>query len=229
MSRRALAVALALLLALGFAWLGVWQVQRMHWKHALIAQVNARLAAAPAPVPSRSRWAAIGPDAAYTRVRATGRWVDRAPAFAQAVTEIGPGFWMLSPLDTGAGVILVNRGFVPADQRGRVAAPSGTAVVTGLLRMDEPDGGFLRSNDPAADRWYSRDTRAIGQARGLGPVAPFFIDADRAPGGGWPRGGMTVVRFRDSHLVYALTWFALAALALFGAWRFARERRGTRA
>lgn len=224
--RRVGAIALTLVAAAVFLALGVWQVHRMHWKHALIARVDARLAAAPVAAPPRGRWSAIGPDDAYTRLRLAGRWIARPPVWAQAVTDLGPGFWMLSPLETGDGVVLVNRGFVPAELRGRVPAPAGTATVTGLLRADEPGGGFLRHNDPAADRWYSRDTQAIARARGLAPVAPFFVDADSAgAGAGWPRGGMTVVRFRDSHLVYALTWFALAAMALFAAWRFARVER----
>ena len=85
-------------------------------------------------------------------------------------------------------------------------------TVVGLLRLSEPDGGFLRANDPAGDRWFSRDVAGIAKARGLsGPVAPYFIDADATPNpGGWPRGGLTVVRFANSHLIYALTWFGLA-------------------
>ncbi len=67
---------------------------------------------------------------------------------------------------------------------------------------------------PAAGRWYSRDVAAIAQAHGLaGPVAPFFVDAQATPAtaAAWPRPGLTVVQFKNDHLVYALTWFALAA------------------
>ncbi|MDH2375548.1 SURF1 family cytochrome oxidase biogenesis protein, partial [Cobetia sp. 3AK] len=68
---------------------------------------------------------------------------------------------MLTPLDTGKFTLLVNRGFVPPELRGKVAAPEGEVSVEGLLRVTEPGGGFLRSNDPAQDRWYSRDVAAI--------------------------------------------------------------------
>ena len=99
-------------------------------------------------------------------------------------------------------------------------------TVTGLLRASEPGGGFLRANDPARDRWYSRDVAAIARARGLGEVAPFFIDADATPNpGGYPVGGLTVVAFRNDHLVYALTWFGLAGLSLFGVLLLGRTRR----
>ena len=67
---------------------------------------------------------------------------------------------------------------------------------------------------PAENRWYSRDVAAIAAKRGLRRVAPYFIDAD-ASGREWPRGGMTVVRFPNNHLVYALTWFGLATLVAF--------------
>ena len=88
--------------------------------------------------------------------------------------------------------------------------------MTGLVRLSEPGGGFLRSNDPANDRWYSRDVAAIGSARGWTDVAPYFVDADASPAGqavpGQPVGGLTVVTFRNEHLVYALTWLALAVM-----------------
>ena len=61
-------------------------------------------------------------------------------------------------------------------------------------------------------------------------MAPYFIDADANPPGTDPNapiGGLTVITFRNSHLVYALTWLALALLSAWGAWRFQRElRRG---
>ncbi|TIT63608.1 MAG: SURF1 family protein, partial [Mesorhizobium sp.] len=63
------------------------------------------------------------------------------------------------------------------------------------------------------NRWYSRDVAAIATAHGLtSNVAPYFVDAEASRMEGWPRGGLTVVTFRNSHLVYALTWFALAAM-----------------
>ena len=90
-------------------------------------------------------------------------------------------------------------------------------TVTGLLRMSEPGGGFLRANDAKADRWYSRDVAAIAASKRIDQAAPYFIDADASSNpGGFPVGGLTVVQFRNSHLVYALTWFSLALMSLGG-------------
>lgn len=150
------------------------------------------------------------------------------------MTEAGPGWWVMTPLRTDEGVVIVNRGFVPAEARDPARRPpqpvGGPTEVSGLLRASEPGGGFLRANAPAAGRWYSRDVQAIARARGMaGPVAPFFIDADAvdAPGR-YPAGGLTVVKFRDNHLVYALTWFGLSALCLAGGVIVFRHRRRSR-
>lgn len=217
-------LALAILF-IGFAALGSWQVQRRAWKLALIERVEQRVHAAPVAPPSPSLWPRfVASDHEYRHVRVTGRFRPGSDTFVQAATELGAGFWVVRPLvATDGSTYLINRGFVTAEQRDALQPPVGDVVVTGLLRISEPGGGFLRSNDPAAARWYSRDVAAIAQARGLGPVAPFFIDAEAGGTPDLPVGGLTVVAFRNSHLVYALTWWALAAMTAAGAWILIRH------
>jgi surfeit locus 1 family protein len=227
--KRWLFAALCLALAAGFAGLGVWQVERRAWKLDLIAKVEARIGAPPTALPPRREW---GGDLAYRRVRAVGRFLNNRETFVQAVTERGAGWWVMTPLVLSAprpDVILVNRGFVPPERRdGRARRnPDGMVAVTGLIRNTEPGGAFLRSNDPASDRWYSRDVAAIARARGLAHTAPFFVDADAtANAGGYPIGGLTIIAFRNNHLMYAITWFGLAALSLAGAVLVLRVRPG---
>jgi surfeit locus 1 family protein len=225
--RSRLAFALLLLLGAafiaGFVALGVWQLQRRAWKLDLIERVEARVDAPPVPAPGPAAWPRISAaNAEYLRVRARGRFLD-GQVLVQAVTELGPGYWVLAPLETDRGfVLLVNRGFVPRDWR--PAAPTGSGssvpvVITGLLRLSEPGGAFLRKNDPERGRWFSRDVAVIAKALRLGTTAPYFVDASAAPvegAGPWPRGGLTQIRFRNSHLSYALTWFGLAILVSVG-------------
>jgi surfeit locus 1 family protein len=226
-AKRRLLAAIALLGVVGFLALGVWQLERRVSKLDLIARVDARIHAAP----SALRGVGVGASPAtyeYQRVRVTGTFKPNADTLTQAVTERGAGFWVITPLATAQGIVLVNRGFVPSEQRDDAAtrAPTGPITVTGLLRAPEPGGGFLRTNDPASNRWYSRDVEAIARARGLGHVAPFFIDAEAsADPNAYPVGGLTVVRFANNHLIYALTWFALAGLCAFAALRVLRDRR----
>lgn len=220
---------LASLIAVGVALLcglGIWQVQRLFWKLDLIHQVETRLAAPPIAAPGPGDWQGI---AAYTRVEVVGHYDTTRESLVQALTVRGAGYWVMTPLVTPKMTVLVNRGFVPQDRRAPQdrPAPGGEVQVTGLLRLTEPGGGFLRANDPAADRWYSRDVAALAAAHDLGgAVAPYFIDAGAGPDpAALPVGGLTVVAFRNSHLVYALTWFAMAAgLALGGIYVLRRGR-----
>ncbi len=209
----------------GLLALGVWQLQRRTWKLDLIQRTETMLRSPPVPAPPPSAWGAISTDDVYRPVTVTGRYRIDSDSYTQAATALGGGFWILTPLDTGRFTVLVNRGFVPPEQRGKVPPPSGTVTVRGLLRMTEPSGGFLRNNDPAADRWYSRDVAAIAAKRGVSNIAPYFIDAAATPGTAWPRGGLTVVSFRNNHLVYALTWFGLAALLAGMTWFVARPNK----
>jgi surfeit locus 1 family protein len=192
---------------------------------ALIAEVDARVHARPQSAPGPAAWGAItAARDAYRHVQVRGVFLNDRETHVQAVTTLGPGYWVITPLKTDQGFsILINRGFVPPERK----APSshaqtlGPTTVTGLLRISEPRGGFLRRNDPQHERWYSRDVAAIAAARGLGPAAPYFIDAEDSARGG-PIGGLTVIVFPNSHLVYALTWFTLAVMAVGGAVMVAR-------
>ncbi|MDO9381779.1 MAG: SURF1 family protein [Hyphomicrobiaceae bacterium] len=213
-----------LIVTVTFLALGIWQVQRMVWKHELMARIETRVAAVPVTAPGPARWPQItAADDEYTRVVLNGTYLHDREALVAASTERGPGYWVMTPLAQPDGtVVIVNRGFVTAERRSPVSRMGGQTpgpvAVLGLLRLSEAGAWILRQNDPQADRWYRRDPLQLGQARGLTRVAPYFVDAEASPPGSeWPMGGMTRIRFSDNHFVYALTWFVLAALAAFAA------------
>jgi surfeit locus 1 family protein len=202
----------------GFVALGVWQVHRLAWKEALIAHVDRELRAAPTPPPAPGQWPALRREQdEYRRIRAEGRFAYDREVLVRATTELGAGYWVLTPLQLGDGSwLLVNRGFVNPEMRGHVPRGPQAASVVGLLRMSEPAGNLLQKNVPGEGRWYSRDVPAIAAAQHLaGAVAPYFLDVQATPDSAraWPRPGLTVIRFPNDHLQYALTWFALAVMA----------------
>lgn len=232
-SSRILMALIAVLLFSAFAALGTWQVQRRQWKHDLIARVDRRVHAVPVSAPDPQRWPGISAQSdEYRHVGIAGTYLYEHTVLVQAVTDLGPGFWVLTPLRSKQGwLVLINRGFVSTRASDVAQLRAGilpASTVTGLLRVTEPGGAFLRNNAPAANRWYSRDVAAIAAARGLQMVAPYFIDADAAipvqkadasqlpPADGAsaaaPIAGLTVIAFSDNHLVYALTWYALALM-----------------
>jgi surfeit locus 1 family protein len=234
---------LALVVFAGFIALGNWQVRRLHWKLGLIHDVHARVHAPPVAAPGPAQWSRIRKGhLQYLHVGLHGRFLADAPTLVHGTSTLGYGFWVLAPLRTDRGfVVLVNRGYVPATLPGTPAfaktkPPQGEVTLTGLLRFSDPGGGFLRPNRPQAGKWYSRDVAAIATARGLpaAQVAPYFVDADAtATHQAWPVAGLTVIHFPNHHLGYAITWYLMALGTLLGAGIAARQqwraRRRTRA
>lgn len=219
----------ALLLFAGFMALGIWQIERRAWKLQLIEQVAARAHAVPVAPPGPASWGAItATNDAYRRIRLDGTLDNGRETLVRAATALGSGYWVVTPLRTAQGfTVLVNRGYVSPEQRAAHAKPTGPVTITGYLRITEPNGGFLRSNDPAAGNWYSRDVAAIAKAHGLTKIAPYFVDADKS-GAAAPIGGLTIIAFPNNHLVYMLTWFALAAMTVFAFVVFVRHDRRRR-
>ena len=246
---RVLLAILGLLLIVLFAGLGTWQVVRLQGKLALIERVESRVHAAPVLPPPAARWAQVSKETdEYRHVRLAGHFLYEFTTPVQAVSELGAGFWLVTPFcSTDGAIVLVNRGFIPSSGNTAARFParrasedacavmsSAPSTITGLLRIAEPGGGFLRDNDPVRNRWFSRDVAGIAAARGLSPVAPYFIDAAKGqePAGAPdnPVGGLTVISFPNNHLVYAGTWYALA-LMVAGAWwyiaRLGKREAGT--
>jgi surfeit locus 1 family protein len=228
---RAALVSLTLVglgLCAGLIALGNWQLDRRTWKLDLIARVEQRAHATPVAAPGPEQWAQVSAQHdEYRRVRLAGTFLHDRETLVQASTALGSGYWVLTPLKTADGpVVLINRGFVGPQRRDRASRGASGAPVTviGLLRLTEPGGTLLRRNDPAHERWYSRDVSAISAARGLTGCAPFFVDAeaatapqDEAGGQAVPVGGLTVIAFHNNHLVYAVTWYALALMVAVAA------------
>lgn len=211
--------------------LGTWQMQRLHWKEDLIRRVEARIAEPAVPLPPAG-WPALDlGEWEYRPVEMSGTFRhDLETRVYVLLTEprgplSGPGYFILTPLETGEGRVLVNRGFVPLDTQS-FPRPEGLTTVRGLLRAPEGRNMFTPSDDPQNRLFYARDPAPIAQTLGI-PLAPFTIDAVETPPGGLPQGGETRINFPNRHLEYALTWYGLAGalVAVFAAFAWSRLRR----
>jgi len=220
-------------LCIAFVGLGIWQLQRLQWKLALIERVNSRMHAAPVAAPAPTSWPQLtAANAEYRHVTITGRFDSQRSSLVRATTALGMGYWVMTPLQTADGSwVWINRGYVPMHRNARQAdAAAPIVTLTGLLRMTEPKGSLLQQNDPGKDRWYSRDMAALTIRHHLDSAhtAPYFIDTDatQASQTEAPVPGLTVVSFRNPHLGYALTWFSLSLLpALFILFTIRPQRR----
>jgi cytochrome oxidase assembly protein ShyY1 len=247
-SRRAGFGVFTLLMVAAFVGLGLWQLQRRVEKHALIAALNERLAAAPEALPQPSQWSALTPERdEFRRVSFAATYASRPDAMVyssgSAVRDdiSGPGTWAFLParLPTGETVV-INAGFVQNTMQDRSQQDRAvTRLVTdapvnlsGYIRFPESAGALTPPENPAKRLWFTRDHLAMARALGWGehgrPVAPFYIDLEQpVPASGIPKPGALQVHLKDDHLQYAITWFALAGAVViaFGFWMRGQRRR----
>ncbi|ANL45726.1 surfeit locus 1 family protein [Rhizobium phaseoli] len=210
-------IALAILISLG-----TWQVERLHWKEGLLADIAARQAAAPVPLADIEAIAASGGDIEYRKVTATGRYINNKERHFFATWRGQTGFYVYTPLELADGrVLFVNRGFVPYENKEPEMRMQGQLTdqqtVTGLARAKLPGkpSSLVPDNDVAKNIFYWKDLDVMAESVGLekGRVIPFFVDADSTPNpAGLPIGGVTQVDLPNDHLQYAFTWYGLAAV-----------------
>ncbi len=236
-----------LLMVALFAGLGVWQLQRRVEKHALIAALTERLAAAPASLPSPSQWSGLTPASdEFRRVSFTATYAPGPDAMVYSSGSAvrndisGPGTWAFLPARLPDGeTVVVNAGFVQNTMQDRSQQDRAvTRLITnepvmliGYIRFPESAGTLTPPENRAKRLWFTRDHLAMARALGWGeagkPVAPFYIDLEQpVPASGIPKPGPLDVHLKDDHMQYAITWFTLAGAVViaFGVWWRAQRR-----
>lgn len=216
--------------------LGVWQLERRQAKHALIAALTERLAAAPVALPPPEAWAALTPERDEFR-RVTLQALPDPQPHALVFTSGSPlrpdvsglGVWEFAPVHTASGqTVVVNLGFVPDGRAAPDRTDAQAVTLTGYLRFPEQVTAFTPIPDLVRRTWYLRDSSAMARTLEWGAVAPFYIDLETpVPPGGLPKPGPLQVQLRDQHLQYAITWFglAIAVVVAFGNWLAGQRRR----
>jgi len=194
--------------------LGTWQMERREWKLQLIENMHARLSESEVPAETLDRESG---DVDYRPVFTEGRFDHKRTLRWIVPGPHGePAFHVLTPLmREGAAPIIVDRGFVPTELKDRVTEPTERLTVHGIARESQGRGAFTPKDDQANRLVFARNVPAMASLMGLAQVAPFFIEASRAPGPvSYPLGGQTQVQLRNEHLQYALTWYGLAGALL---------------
>jgi len=210
-------IALAILISLG-----TWQVERLHWKEGLLADIAERRAATPVPLGDIEAMAGQGGDIEYRTVTATGRYINNKERHFFATWRGQTGYYIYTPLQLAdESYLFVNRGFVPYENKepemrmqGQL---TGQQTVTGLARAKLPakPSWLVPDNDVVKNIFYWKDLDVMASSVDLdkASVLPFFVDADSTPNpAGFPIGGVTQVDLPNDHLQYAFTWYGLAVV-----------------
>ena len=187
--------------------LGVWQLRRLEWKQAILADIARHMQSAPVDVPAT-------PDPARDRflpVRATGRFTGQALDVLVSRVEIGAGYRVIAVFETLGRRVLVDRGFVPEAQRGAGHGAGTIMAVTGNLHWPDEIDGYTPAPDATTGLWFARDVPAMAKALGTEPV---LIIARSDTGDGVEPMPVGDAGIPNNHFSYAIQWFLLAVVWL---------------
>ncbi len=190
--------------------LGTWQLQRMVWKNAILAQIDARIDLPPVALPETP----VEVRDEYLAVSATGRFLPGELHVFTSSMERGAGYRVISPFDTGDRVILVDRGFVRQTRKNDVRDAPGAKITGNLLWPNEVDPAFTPEPNLETNTWFARDLPVMAK---FFNTAPILVVLRKLPKGEkaispWPVNSADI---SNTHLQYAITWF-LMALGWFG-------------
>jgi surfeit locus 1 family protein len=202
--------------------LGVWQLQRLEWKEGILAEIDARMAAAPGALPA-------DPDPARDRflpVTANGTITDEEIDVLVSVKGTGPGYRIIAAFETNDGRrILLDRGFVRDDQKDAPRPPVSDVTVTGNLHWPDEVDRFTPAADTARNIWFARDVPAMAAALRTEPVMIILRTTTESAPAVSPL-PMDSAGIPNDHLGYAIQWFGLAAVwAGMTGWLLWRIRR----
>lgn len=185
--------------------LGIWQMQRMHWKADILAAIDARIGAAPVDLPA----VPTDPGDRYSPVTVSGRFTGPEIQVLASSKGMGAGVRIIAAFETDAGrKVMVDRGLLPEDLRHTTRAPA-PANVTGNLHWPDEVDSYTPAPDPKAGLWFARDVPAMAITLGTEPVLivarndtgdqirPMPVDSGAIP---------------NNHFSYAVQWFGLAAV-----------------
>jgi len=184
-------------------YLATWQMDRLEWKLGIIAEIDARLAADPVPLPLE-----VDPETDnYRTVIMQGAATGEEIRFLDSGTAAGTGHRIISAfvLDDGRRVML-DQGLLPLYAE-EVEPFTGNVTAQGNLIW--PDD--ISEQAPEGDEWYARDVAAMAQALHTEPVLVVLSAASQYDDRLTPL-AVDSRNIKNDHLEYAITWGLLAVV-----------------
>lgn len=205
--------------------LGVWQLRRLDWKETMLAEISAKIAAAPVAIDGLA-----APDSAsdmYRPVTVDGRTTGQELLTLSGRKGEGAGYEVIAAFETATGRrILLDRGFIPEEAKA-AARPATEVSGTGNLLWPNETDSYTPRPDPKSGLWFARDVEAMAKSLSTEPVMVVLASATGDAQGISPT-PVDTTSIANDHLNYAITWFSLAVvwagMTAFLLWRI-RQRQ----
>ncbi|OOY22147.1 cytochrome oxidase biogenesis protein Surf1, facilitates heme A insertion [Thioclava sp. DLFJ5-1] len=204
--------------------LGIWQVQRLGWKEAMLAEISAKIEGQPQALPPE------GTDTKplkYEPVTASGRTTGQEILVLSGQKGVGAGYRVIDAFETDQGrKILLDRGFIPEGEKGTDRPVTALSVI-GNLHWPEETDSYTPEPDAKTGIWFARDVPAMAAKLGTEPILIVARTVQGAAQGITPV-PVTITGIPNDHLGYAITWFLLAivwaGMTIFLLWRIRRQQ-----
>lgn len=194
--------------------LGIWQLQRLAWKRAVLAQIETQIAADPVPIFSV-------PFQEFQAVSAEGLITGPEAHVLTSQQHDGVGFRIISVFETADRRILLDRGYVPQNRKSDTRPPVRARITANFRTVAESDG-FTPPPDLEANYWFARDIPALAETLNTEPVLIILRETSETEPPVRPA-PVTTQGIANDHLQYAVTWFAMAiawaGMTAFLLWR----------
>ncbi|WP_430464727.1 SURF1 family protein [Tabrizicola sp.] len=200
--------------------LGIWQVQRMHWKAGVLAEIEAMIHDTPVPLMAE-------PDPVADKFRPVvveGRFTGESLPVLFGIKGASPGVLVIETFETVDGRrILVDRGFIEDEARA-LPRTAGASRVVGNLHWPIDATSSTPPPDAKTGLWFARDVPAMAAKLNAEPT---LIVAREPTGDGITPVPVNTSTIPNDHWGYAITWFLLALVwAVMTAalvWRIRRQ------
>ncbi|MDS9467626.1 SURF1 family protein [Paracoccus sp. MBLB3053] len=191
----------AVLMSLGF-----WQLHRLDWKEAMLAQIQSRIESEPVALPDH-----FTPDMKYQPVFVSGKTTGNEIDVLSGTRERGGGYQVISGFVTDDGRhILLDRGFVDQDHK-RDPRPPVRLEVTGNLHWPDEKGSATPAPNLSENIWFARDVPAMAEQLGTEPLLVVAASVAGEMQGVEPM-PVAIQGIPNNHLSYAVQWFMIAAV-----------------
>lgn len=193
--------------------LGIWQIERLSWKNSILQNISAELAAAPVQLPEIT---APPEKYHYLHVMLKGQYLHQDEMIRQARYYKGAlGVNILTPMRLDDGrYILVNRGWAPNEKSKQESRQEslvgGEQEVEAVISASLGRGLFVPENNPDKNEWFWLDIDAMRAHTGLALIPAVAEAIKVTTPGGYPISADGHIDIRNDHLMYAITWFAMA-------------------
>ena len=204
--------------------LGIWQMQRLSWKQAILTQIEERIGQAPVPLPAN-------PDPIadkYLSVNVEGFMKPDALRVLVSQKTVGAGYRLISPFVINGRTVMLDHGFIsvndPLPERSLLQVQS---VVTGNLHWPQETDSYTPAPDIDKNIWFARDVDLMATVLKTDPIMIVVRETSFVDDGVTPL-PVDTGRVPNDHMQYAITWFLLAFIwAAMTTYFLLRTRRGT--